>query len=141
MTARLGRCCSPHKKFLGAGFRPRDPCLFGFVPLSRTKRVILIFTNLSEPGSIFAGFQWIGRQPLNSKKLFMRIAVLIDTTTHCNILQHTATHCTILQYTAKYCHTLQHTATHCHTLQHTATHCSTLQHTGAHCNTLQQTAT
>ena len=31
---------------------------------------------------------------------FMRIAALIDTTTHCNTLQHTATHCNTLQHTA-----------------------------------------
>ena len=82
---------------------------------------------------------------------------LLNTTTHCNKLQHTTAYCNTLQHIATRCSTLQHNATHCskhttihcstlqhthqNTLQHTTTHCSTLQHTAAYCSTLQHTAT
>jgi len=40
--------------------------------------------------------------------------------------------------TTTHCNTLQHTATHCNTLQHTARHCLALLHTAAQCNTMQR---
>ena len=64
----------------------------------------------------------------------------VNTSTHCNTLQHTATHCNTLQHTIRQCrlfspafpsraYRMQHAATHCNSLHLTATHMAT------HCKT------
>ena len=63
---------TPPKKFLGSGVSTLRTVFCLICTINSELTYFLIFTHLSEPGLISAGFQWTGSTPAGFQEVFVR---------------------------------------------------------------------